>query len=67
MSKIKVTFAPTAFDDVDMTQEELDELISEIERMVEDGSIFDHAEPLSEEEITELERELNQRDERKMQ
>jgi len=45
--KIKVEFAPGAFDNFDGTQEELDELIAEITRMAESGEMFENAQPLN--------------------
>lgn len=55
--KIKVTFAPGAFDNFDGTQEELDSLMAQIQAMVIDGSIFEKSvalEDLEEDEIAEL-------------
>lgn len=37
--KIKIEFAPGAFDHFDGTQEELDQLIAEIERQAESGEL----------------------------
>jgi len=37
--KMQIVFAPGAFDSFDGTQEELDELIKEIERMAESGEL----------------------------
>lgn len=37
--KIKIEFAPGAFDTFDGTQEELDALITELERMAESGEL----------------------------
>ena len=52
--KMKIEFAPGCFDDFEGTQEELDQLMADITRMVEDGSIHDLARELSEEESDEL-------------
>lgn len=38
--KIKLSFAPTAFDNFTGTQEELDELVNSIRQMVDSGEIF---------------------------
>jgi hypothetical protein len=46
MTKPKIVFAPGAFDNVDMTQEELDEFIKMIEDKVADGSLFEESRPL---------------------
>jgi hypothetical protein len=50
-NKLKVVFAPGCFDEFDGTQEELDELVTEINRMVESGEIFEKSEPLNLDEI----------------
>ena len=36
-----VVFAPGCFDSFEGTQEELDELIAEIQKSIEDGSLFE--------------------------
>lgn len=51
--KVRIEFAPGAFDDFDGTQEELDELISELEQKIEDGTLFEESEPLDLEELAE--------------
>lgn len=38
--KIKLSFAPTAFDNFEGTQEELDNLVRSIRQMVDSGEIF---------------------------
>jgi hypothetical protein len=50
--KVKIVFAEGAFDDIseDMTQEELDELVAEIHRLVESGSLFEEMVPLDDED-----------------
>ncbi len=45
-SKLKVVFAPGCFDSFEGTQEELDELVAEINRMIESGDFFEHANPV---------------------
>lgn len=52
--KIKIVFAPGCFDEFEGTQEELDDLILEINRMVETGELFEGAEHLSLDELEEL-------------
>jgi hypothetical protein len=37
--KMQITFAPGAFDTFDGTQEELDALVAELERMAESGEL----------------------------
>jgi hypothetical protein len=41
--KLKVEFAPGAFDQFEGTQEELDEIIAEITRMAESGEMEENA------------------------
>ena len=41
--KFKIVFEPGCFDAFDGTQEELDELLAEITRLVESGEIFEQA------------------------
>lgn len=41
--KIKVEFAPGCFNDFDGTQEELDDLVAEIQRMADSGELFENA------------------------
>jgi hypothetical protein len=57
--KLKVEFAPGCFDNFEGTQEELQELIAEIHRLVNTGEIFDRAEPMLEDDIDEFERLLD--------
>jgi hypothetical protein len=49
--KIKIEFAPGAFDSFDGTQEELDALIAEIERMAQSGELQEHSILLDEDDI----------------
>lgn len=56
--KFQVEFAPGAFDDFDGTQEELDELVAEIHRMVESGEFLDKSTPLEFEELDEEDQEV---------
>jgi len=41
--KIKIEFAPGAFDQFDGTQEELDALVAELERMAESGELEENS------------------------
>lgn len=61
--KPEIVFMPGCFDNFEGTQEELDEMVAEIQRLVDTGEIFEKAEPidfdvvldeLSDEEIEEL-------------
>ena len=45
---IKVIFAPGAFDDFDGTQEELDAMVVEIQRLAESGEIEELSQPIDE-------------------
>jgi hypothetical protein len=51
--KIKVEFAPGAFDSFEGTQEELDELITEIHRMVESGELLEKGRAVDFDELME--------------
>lgn len=51
--KLKIEFAPGCFDTFTGTQEELDELIGEIKRLVDTGEIFDKCVPLDLEDLSE--------------
>ena len=44
--KIKIEFAPGCFDNFEGTQEELDELVAEITRMVESGDMLENSRTL---------------------
>ena len=52
--EIKIVFSPGCFDNFDGSQEELDQLISDIRAMVEDGSLFDEAKLLTEDDLEDL-------------
>lgn len=52
--KFEIIFAPGAFDDFDGTQEELDEVVAEIKRLIETGGFFEQARPLTLEDLAEL-------------
>jgi hypothetical protein len=43
---MKIVFAQGAFDDFDGTQEELDNLLSELKEMIESGSLMEKSEPV---------------------
>ena len=49
--KLTVTFAPGAFDSFDGTQEELDDIMAEIQRMAESGELEEHSIPLDSDDI----------------
>lgn len=51
---ITVEFAEGCFDNVELTEEELAEIVAEIKELAESGQLFEMAEPVSEEEWEEL-------------
>ena len=57
--EVKIMFGDVP---ADMTQEEIDEIVAEINRMVEDGSIFENSEPVSDEEIEEILSKMDKKD-----
>lgn len=56
--KPEIVFAPGCFDHFEGTQEELDELVAEINRMVETGEIFEKSMPLDPESMSDDELEI---------
>ena len=46
--KMKIVFEEGAFDGFEGTQEELDEFVAELKRMVESGEIFEKSVPIEE-------------------
>ena len=55
--KVELVFVPGCFDDFEGSQEDLDELLAEIQRMVDTGEIFEKSRPLTEESFEELDEE----------
>ena len=49
--KPEIVFAPGCFDNFEGTQEELDEMIAEIQRMVDSGELFENSTELDLEEL----------------
>lgn len=62
--KMEIKFAPGCFDGFDGTQEELDGLIAELQRMAESGELLEKAEPVSEEDAAEIYEHLSKLDKR---
>ena len=58
--KIKVEFAPGCFDEFDGTQQELDDLVAEIQRMANSGEMFENSTPVTEESLADLSGEEQQ-------
>lgn len=51
---MKLVFAPGCFDSFEGTQEELDALVKEIEEGFMNGTFFEKAKPMTEEDLDEL-------------
>lgn len=67
--KLDIVFMPGCFDNFEGTQEELDEMMAEIQRLAETGEIFEKSMPvdldafleeLSEEELKEILEDLGE-------
>ncbi len=58
---LTLKFAPGCFDDWDGTPEELQELITQIRQLVDDGSILEHSHPVPDEETEEIMARLAER------
>lgn len=54
----QIVFAPGCFDGFDGTQEELDEMLAEIQRLVESGELFERAQPVDFDDGTWTEEEI---------
>ena len=52
--KTKIEFAPGCFDNFDGTQEELDGLVAELDRLAETGEIHEQSRELTEDEFEKL-------------
>ena len=61
LSELKIEFAPGCFDNLDITQEELNELMADIKNMVANGSLFDNSKTLTEEDWHELPDEVKEK------
>jgi hypothetical protein len=51
--KVRIEFAPGAFDQFEGTQEELDEMIAEIQRIFESGEFKEMSQPIDIDELME--------------
>lgn len=51
--EIKIVFAPGAFDNFDGSQEELDGLMNELQKMITDGTLFEKSRSIDIEELLE--------------
>ncbi len=52
--KFEIAFMPGCFDDFEGTPEELQELIAELARMAEDGTLLENSRLLTDDEIDEI-------------
>ena len=67
MSEMKIVFMEGCFDDFEGTQDELNELIAELNKQLQDGSLLMNAEPLSEEDEQALIEKFQDRRQKGMQ
>ena len=51
---IKIEFAPGCFDGFEGTQEELDQMIAEIQRLAESGELFERSTPVDMDTLDDL-------------
>lgn len=51
--KPEIVFAPGCFDSFEGTQEELDELVAEIQRLVDSGELFERATPVALDDLSD--------------
>lgn len=49
--KIEIRFAPGCFDNFSGSQDELDELMAEIQKMADTGELFEQSQPLDIDEL----------------
>ena len=50
MTKPKIIFHPGCFDNLDISQEELDKIVEELEQMVEDGTLLENSREIDEDD-----------------
>lgn len=55
---LKIEFAPGCFDNFDGTQEELDELINELRRLVKTGEILEKGRAIDLDDLSEEDQEI---------
>lgn len=58
--ELKVEFAPGCFDQFEGSQEELNELMAEIQKMIASGDILENSRPLYDEDFDELSNEVKE-------
>jgi len=59
--KMELEFAPGCFDEFEGTQEELDQLVAEIQRMFNSGEFAQQSQPVTEDSFQELSPAMQQR------
>lgn len=57
-SKVEIVFAPGCFDNFEGTQEELDQFVAELNRLVETGELMELARPIDFDEISDEDAEF---------
>jgi len=58
VKELKIEFAPGCFDNFEGSQEELDELIGEITRMIQSGEFMEKSKPLDPDDLSDEELEI---------
>lgn len=68
-NKPKIIFHPGCFDNLDLTQEQLDEFVSMLEQAVEDGTLFENSREISEDDpmYQEIVARMQDAEDRKLQ
>ncbi len=59
--KMELEFAPGCFDEFEGTQEELDQLVAEIQRMFANGEFAERSQPVTEDSFQELSPAMQQK------
>lgn len=60
MKELKIEFAPGCFDNIDITQDELNELMADIKNMLANGTFLENSRPMTEEDFNELPPEIQE-------
>lgn len=58
--ELKIEFAPGCFDNFEGTQEELDELIADIKKMIVSGEIHENSREITEDNFDDLPQEVQE-------
>lgn len=64
----KIIFAPGCFDNLDVSQEELDKIMRSIEEMIADGTLFENSKIVEDDDpmYEEIQRLIEERQSRKL-